>query len=75
MANLTITLDDDLLKKARIRAAELGVSVNAVLRDYLAAWAGATDRPRAVDSLLTRSKKARSGRGNRRWTRDELHER
>ena len=75
MANLTITLDDDLLKKARIRAAELGVSVNAVLRDYLTAWAGASDRPRAVDSLLTRSKKAKSRRGNRQWTRDELHER
>jgi plasmid stability protein len=75
MANLTITLDDDLLKKARIRAAELGVSVNAVLRDYLAAWAGATDRRRAVDSLIARSRKARSASGQRRWTRDELHER
>ena len=75
MANLTITLDDDLLKKARIRAAELGVSVNAVLRDYLIAWAGATDRRRAVDSLLARSQKARSASGQRRWTRDELHER
>ena len=75
MANLTITLDDDLLKRARIRAAELDTSVNAVLRDYMAAWAGATDRRRAVDSLLARSKKARSGRGNRRWTRDDLHER
>ena len=75
MANLTITLEDDLLKKARIRAAELGVSVNAVLRDYLTAWAGATDRRRAVDSLLARSRKARSASGHRRWTRDELHDR
>ena len=75
MANLTITLDDGLLKKARVRAAEHGTSVNAVLRDYMAAWAGATDRRRAVDSLLVRSKKAKSGRGKRRWTRDELHER
>ncbi len=75
MANLTITLDDDLLKKARVRAAELGTSVNAVLRDYMAAWAGATDRQRAVDSLLNRSKKAKSASGRRRWTRDELHER
>ena len=75
MANLTIALDDDLLKKARVRAAELGTSVNAVLREYMAAWAGASDRQRAIDSLLSRSKKAKSGRGGRRWTRDELHER
>lgn len=75
MANLTITLDDALLKKARVRAAELGTSVNAVLRDYMAAWAGAADSRQAVDLLLARSKKARSGRGNRRWTREELHER
>ena len=75
MANLTIALDDDLLKKARVRAAELGTSVNAVVREYMAAWAGASDRQRAIDSLLGRSKKAKSGRGRRRWTRDELHER
>lgn len=75
MANLTITLDDDLLKRARIRAAELGTSVNAVLRDYMAAWAGVADRQRAVDALLVRSKRARSARGARRWTRDDLHDR
>jgi plasmid stability protein len=40
MANLTIAVDDDLLQKARIRAAELGTSVNAVLRDYLEEWSG-----------------------------------
>ncbi len=76
MANLTITVDDDLLRRARVRAAELGVSVNAVLRDYMATWAAGTDqRHRAVESLLARSKRARSARGPRRWTRDDLHER
>ena len=75
MANLTITLDDDLLKRARIRAAELGTSVNAVLRDYMEAGAGVADRRRAVDALLVRSKRAKSARGAQRWTRNDLHDR
>ena len=76
MANLTITVDDDLLRKARVRAAELGTSVNAVLRDYMASWAAGTEqRRRAVEGLLAKSTRARSARGSRQWTRDELHER
>lgn len=40
MANLTITVDDETLKKARMRALEEDTSVNAVLRDYLEEYAG-----------------------------------
>ena len=76
VANVTITLDDDLLKKARIRAAEQGRSVNAVIREQLEQWVGGgRAQARAVASLLRRSEVARSRRGNRRWTRDELYER
>ncbi len=76
MANLTITIDDDLLREARVRAAELGTTVNAVLGDYIASWAAGTEqRRRAVEGLLAKSMRARSARGGRRWTRDELHER
>jgi plasmid stability protein len=35
MAKLTIRVDEQTLKRARIRALEAGPSVNAVLRDYL----------------------------------------
>ena len=38
MANLTITVDDEVLRRARIRAVELGTSVNAVLREYMEQW-------------------------------------
>jgi len=40
MANLAITIDDALLKRARMRALEQGTSVNALLREYLEAYAG-----------------------------------
>ena len=76
MANLTIRVDDRLLRKARVRAAELGTSVSAVLREYLSAWIGGVDsQQRAVARLLERSELATSVRGGRRWTRDDLHER
>ena len=76
MANLTITVDDQLLRRARVRAAQLGTSVNAVLRDYMRSWAGGSEeRTAAVRALLDRSGRARSARGKRRWSRDELHER
>jgi plasmid stability protein len=76
MANLTITLEDDLLKQARIRALEQGTSVNAVLRDYLEAYAGTRlVREEKLKDLLRLSQTATSRRGEQTWTRDELHER
>jgi hypothetical protein len=35
MTNLTITVDEQTLKRASMRALEEGTSVNAVLREYL----------------------------------------
>jgi len=40
MTNLTITVDAQTLKRARMRALEEDTSVNAVLRDYLEEYAG-----------------------------------
>ncbi len=39
MKNVTIALDDATHRKARIRAAELGTSLSALVRDYLNALA------------------------------------
>ena len=74
--NLTITVDTDLLKRARIRALQEDTSVNAVLRQFLEAYAGVGERRRdAVADLLALSDAATSRRGSERWTRDELYER
>lgn len=76
MANLTITVDEESLKKARIRALEEGTSVNALLRNFVESYAGAQRaRQKAVREILTLSRKSRSRRGGRAWSRDELHER
>lgn len=51
--NLTITVDDDILKRARMRALEENTSVNAILREYLTSYASSTMRKRnALNDLL-----------------------
>src|SRR5690349_10806835 len=44
MANLTITVDDELLKRARIKALEEGTSVNAILAKRLEEYASSAPR-------------------------------
>jgi hypothetical protein len=76
MANLTIAIDDEALRRARIKALSQGVSVNALLRNYLEAYAGdRSELKRAWEQILEISRESRAGSGGRKWTRDELHER
>jgi plasmid stability protein len=84
VANLTITVDDEVLKRARVRAVELGTSVNAILAEHLKSFAGRDDaRARATASLLALAKQNHEqggaprakARGRRRWSREDLHER
>lgn len=76
MANLTISVDEALLKRARMRALEQGTSVNAVLRDYLESYAGlAAEREAAAKAILGISEVAQSRHEGPRWTREELHQR
>ena len=77
MANLTITIDDQLLKRARLRALERGTSVNALLRDFLEAFSHPEElhEARAAFAGLARGSDVGSGSGGRRWNRDELHDR
>ncbi|MGE0081808.1 MAG: hypothetical protein AB7U81_10965 [Thiohalomonadaceae bacterium] len=76
MANLTIAVDDELLKKARLRAISQGTSVNAQVRMFLEQYAGVQPgREEAVKRLLELSQRSKARRGAVRVTRDELHER
>ena len=76
MANLTVVIESDTLKRARMRALKEGTSVNAVVRDYLADYAGMkAKKEKAINDLLRLSQRAKTRRGNRRWTREELHQR
>jgi len=76
VGNLTITDDDESLKKARIRALQEGTSVNALLREFLDSYSGVSREQReAVSRIAGLSRACQSRRGGLKWTRDELHER
>lgn len=75
MANLTIVVDEEVLKSARARAYELGTSVNAMVREYLESFSGATaERQRATRELLEMSRAATSKRGGRYLPREEFYD-
>jgi hypothetical protein len=75
MANLTLSLDDDILQKAREAAVRERTSVNALVRDYLIHYVDAKSRRLgALDALDSVARRSRS-RSVRAWTRDELHRR
>lgn len=79
MANLTISVDAQVLKRARIRALEEKASLNAVLAQYLVRYTRLDENPRqqqaALESLLMLAEQGQAGHGEITWTRDELHER
>jgi len=75
-ANVTLTIDADLLREARILAAEEGTSVSGLLRDRLEEL---VRRHKAYDAARRRAlSRLRTGY-DLQWTpprsRDELHER
>jgi plasmid stability protein len=76
MARLTITVNDDVLRRARICAAERGTSVNQLLREYLEAVAGTQRQSDAMKELLAMVARSDAGSGpeGRRWTREEACE-
>ncbi|MCL2780662.1 MAG: hypothetical protein FWD74_04085 [Actinomycetia bacterium] len=83
MANLTLVIDDAVLRRARVRAIQEDTSVNAQVREFLAAYATHSDNSddarqrQAAARLVELSRAARSGGGlaDRAWSRDDLHER
>lgn len=76
MSNLTIVVDDEMLKRARIRALEEGTSVNAVLREFLERYSGIRrerrEAGRKLLELVDNSAMSSGGKGLPK--REELYE-
>lgn len=77
VTNLTLAVDERILRRARIRAMQRGTSVNALVRDYIARLAGESEAVEGAAEFLriVSGAGASSGDAGRAWTRDELHER
>ena len=74
--NLTLTLDEDLLRAARKVALDRDTSVNRLVREYLAQLVEETDKQKAaLEDLEEIFRTSRFELGPITWTRDDLHER
>lgn len=75
MANLTISVDDATLKRARLRALERDESVNAYLAEALRRYADAGDQQEPMTAVLSAARRSSygSGPGGRLWTREDAH--
>jgi hypothetical protein len=78
MKNITVSLDDETYRRARIKAAELDTSVSALVRKYLTGLAGEETeferRKRLQDELLATIRRREFTAGDR-LSREEVHRR
>lgn len=87
MSNLTISVDDQLIKRARVRAIEQGTSLSAKVREFLQDYVNepqaglAEQRAQATARLMAAmeaatppSAAAAAPRGRRRTLREELYD-
>ena len=76
MRNITVTVDDETYRRARIRAAELDTSVSAEVKRFLQAFAGGESEFERLVRLEDETR-ARIGAfsASDRLSRDELYDR
>lgn len=76
MKNITVAISDDVYRQARIRAAERGKSVSALVAEFLTSL---SDRESEFARLEAKQKQVQSEirrfRASDRLSRDEVHDR
>jgi hypothetical protein len=73
--NLTLSVDDEVVRQARQIAEATGTSVNQLVRDYLAQLAGNTDHASDAREIERLSSLANGNSRGWKFNREELHER
>jgi hypothetical protein len=74
-ANLTIQLDVDVIRRAKIVAARRGTSVSALVARELDGLVEQDARHEAARIRAEELMGSAAARGGRTWRRDELHDR
>ena len=77
MANITMTIDDELLKKVKKIAVEKDTSLTSLVRDYLKQMAKREEQltEEVIEELSRAMKKDDLVVGSVYWKRADLHER
>ena len=76
MKNVTIALNDSLLREARRIAADRSTTLNAMIREFLQELADCESQTaRARKRIVELCRASQAEVGPKTWTRDDLHER
>jgi plasmid stability protein len=76
MTNLTITLDEKLIRKARVRAINEGTSVSARIREFLATYAEGENRQQAAaQNFIAAARRSKANSQGAAWTRADAYDR
>ena len=73
--NLTLSVDDQIVQKAKKRAEILGTRVNQLVRDYLEQLAGKSNAAHDAEEFERLSRSSNAVPKDYKFDRDELHER
>jgi plasmid stability protein len=73
--NLTLSVDDEVVRQARLRAEAMGKSVNQLVREYLEQLAGRSDREALVAELRELTRNSTGDSRGWKFNREEIHER
>lgn len=76
MKNITVSVDDDVYRRARVKAAERDTSVSALVRQFLvdlASEGSEFERLKRLEETLR--KQITDFDGSNRLSRDEVHDR
>ena len=77
MSNITLSVDDEIIKKVRKIAIDKNTTLTAMVRDYLTSVANrdAQEKNQAIMKLRHSFKTMSRKMGRRKWNREILHER
>jgi hypothetical protein len=73
--NVTLSADEDLLRKARDVARRQGTSLNEMFRNYLRSVTASTAASDPADELFRLIDEGGGSLHGQKWTREELYER
>jgi hypothetical protein len=77
MQNITLSVDERIVKKVRMLALDKDTTLTALVRSYLADLASNynSEQQLAADRLESTFKKYSRNMGERPWSREDIHER
>ena len=75
MTNLTISLDETIIRKARVRAIQEGTSVSAKVREFLAQYVQESADGSVGQAFLDHAESSQANEQSATWCRGDAYDR